>query len=295
MENKNDELVSVVIPAFNREYIIKDCIESVLKQTYQNIEVIVVDDCSSDHTVDVVRAIKDPRVRCFQLSKNSGACHARNIGAEQAKGQYIAFQDSDDTWLPTKIEEQIEYLKQGNYDVVFCGMDRITLNQEHFYYPQAGFDENKDAFEQILLANRISTQCMLVKSYVLETVQFDPIIRKYQDWDYAIRVAQSFKIGYLPKALVISEIQADSISAVVSKYEALNVIYNKYTSEIIKYPYIQAMFFYRLAEESWSRKEKNLKEIRRLYYRSLKSQFNLKVLIKLIASLVGKQLYIRRR
>lgn len=81
----------------------------------------------------------------------------------------------------------------------------------------------------------------------------------------------------------------------MSKYEALNVIYNKYTSEIIKYPYIQAMFFYRLAEESWSRKEKNLKEIRRLYYRSLKSQFNLKALIKLIASLVGKQIYIRRR
>ena len=67
MENNDNELVSVVIPAFNREYIIKDCIESVLKQTHQNLEVIVVDDCSSDHTVDVVLAIEDPRVRCIQL------------------------------------------------------------------------------------------------------------------------------------------------------------------------------------------------------------------------------------
>lgn len=293
--NNENELVSVVIPAFNREYIIKDCIESVLKQTHQNIEVIVVDDCSSDHTVDVVRSIEDPRVRCIQLSKNSGACYARNIGAEQANGQYIAFQDSDDMWLPTKLEEQIEYLKQGNYDVVFCGMDRITLNQKRFYYPQAGFDENKNAFEQMLFANRISTQCMLVRSHVLKAVQFDPTIRKYQDWDYAIRVAKDFKIGYLAKALVTSEIQANSISTVVSKYDALNVIYNKYESEIAKYPYIQAKFFYRLAEESWSRAEKNPKEIRRLYYRSLKSQFDLKVWIKLMACSVGVQFHSRRR
>lgn len=295
MENKDNELVSVVIPAFNREYIIKDCIESVLKQTHQNLEVIVVDDCSSDHTVDVVRAIEDSRVRCIRLTKNRGACYARNIGAEQANGQYIAFQDSDDIWLPTKIEEQINYLQRGNYDVVFCGMDRITIEQEHFYYPQAGFDENKNAFEQILFANRISTQCMLVRSYVLKEVQFDPAIRKYQDWDYAIRVAKEFKIGYLAKALVISEIQANSISTVVSKYDALNVIYNKYASEISKYPYIQAKFFYRLAEESWSRVEKNPKEIRRLYYCSLKSQFNFKVWIKFLACSVGVQLHSGRR
>lgn len=293
MENKDNGLVSVVIPAFNREYIIKNCIESVLKQTYQNLEVIVVDDCSSDHTVDVVRAIEDSRVRCIQLPQNCGACYARNVGAEQANGQYIAFQDSDDIWLPTKIEEQVNYLLQGNFDVVFCGMDRITIGQKHFYYPQDGFVESKNAFEQMLFANRISTQCMLVRECVLKEVKFDPTIRKYQDWDYAIRLAKEFKIGYIAKALVISEIQANSISTVVSKYDALNVIYNKYASEISKYSYIQAKFFYRLAEESWSEK-KNSKEIRRLYYCSLKSQFNFKVWIKFLACLVGVQLHNRR-
>lgn len=295
MVNKNSELVSVVIPAFNREYTIKSCIESVLKQTYKNLEVIVVDDCSSDHTVDVVRAIEDSRVRCILLSKNHGACYARNIGAEQANGQYIAFQDSDDIWLPTKIEMQINYLQQGNYDVVFCGMDRITIEQKHFYYPKTGFDENKNAFEQILFDNRISTQCMLMMAYVMKDVKFDPTIRKYQDWDYAIRIAKKFKIGYLAKALVISEIQANSISTVVSKYDALNVIYNKYASEISKYPYIQARFFYRLAEESWSKVKRSTKEIRKLYHCSLKSHFDFKVLIKFLACSVGVQLHSRRR
>lgn len=293
--NKENELVSVVIPAFNREYIIKDCIESVLKQSYQNLEVIVVDDCSSDHTVDVVHAIGDPRIQCFPLSQNRGACYARNFGAEQANGRYIAFQDSDDIWLSTKIEEQMEYLKEGNFDVVFCGMDRITMDQKHFYYPQNGFDENKDAFEQVLFSNRISTQCMFLKTDVLKAVQFDPAIKKYQDWDFAIRVAKSFRIGYLAKALVISEIQANSISTVVSKYDALRVIHNKYANEISKYPYIQARFYYRMAEESWIQSDKSPKEIKKIYVHSLKSQFSFKAFVKYIACLMGVQLQGRRR
>lgn len=293
--NKDNALVSVVIPAFNREYIIRDCIESVLKQTYQNLEVIVVDDCSSDHTVDVVRAMEDPRVRCFPLPQNRGACYARNFGAEQANGQYIAFQDSDDIWLPTKLEAQIAYLKQKNFDVVFCGMDRITMDQKHFYYPESGFDENKDAFEQMLFANRISTQCMVLKADVMKRVQFDPAIRKYQDWDFAIRVAKNCKIGYLDKALVVSEIQANSISAVVSKFDALNVIYHKYADEISKYPYIQAKFCYRMAEESWNHAGQKPAEIKKLYARSLKSQFSLKVWIKYMACAMGVQLHARGR
>lgn len=293
--NNDNELVSVVIPAFNREYIIKDCIESVLKQTYQNLEVLVVDDCSSDHTVDVVCSIEDPRVRCFSLSQNRGACYARNFGAKQINGRYIAFQDSDDIWLPTKIEEQIRYLKQGNFDIVFCGMDRITMDQEHFYYPESGFDEGRDAFEQILFANRISTQCVFLKAEVMKLVQFDTAIRKYQDWDFAIRVAKSFRIGYLAKALVISEIQADSISTVVSKYDALSVIHDKYADEISMYPYIQAAFYYKMAEESWSCPEKKPGEIMKLYICSLKSQFSIKVWIKCIACSMGIHLQSRRR
>ena len=111
------KLVSIVIPAYNRENIIRECLESVLNQTYKNIEIIVVDDCSDDNTVNVVNSIGDERIRCCKLQQNSGACFARNYGAALARGEYIAFQDSDDIWLPEKLEKQVKYLEKGNFDM----------------------------------------------------------------------------------------------------------------------------------------------------------------------------------
>ncbi len=282
--SNNSELVSIIIPSYNREYIIKACIDSVLQQTYQNIEVIVVDDCSSDRTVEVVQSMEDPRISCYPLPKNRGACYARNFGVSHAKGSLIAFQDSDDIWLSTKLDEQVKYLHQGDYDLVFCGMDRVTESKEHFYYPSDGFDETTNAFEQILFSNRISTQCILMKADVFNKVQFDETIRKYQDWDFAIRAAESFRLGYLAKPLVISEIQANSISAVVNRYDALKVIFEKYQTEISKYPLVEAHIYYRLAEESIKHSRR---ESLKWYILSLKSKFSIKTFIKLLMGIIG--------
>src|SRR5271157_1697012 len=109
-------LISVVIPAFNRQDTISYCLDSVLSQTYQNFEVIVVDDCSMDSTASIVRSHSDPRVRCVVLDKRSGAQAARNRGILDARSDWIAFHDSDDEWLPDKLEKQVSVLSDLSFD-----------------------------------------------------------------------------------------------------------------------------------------------------------------------------------
>lgn len=99
-------MVSVIIPSYNRENTIVRAVNSVLNQTYKDIEVIVVDDCSKDRTLELLSSIKDERLKFFKLEKNSGACVARNFGIEKANGEFIAFQDSDDEWLPEKLKSR---------------------------------------------------------------------------------------------------------------------------------------------------------------------------------------------
>lgn len=104
---QNEPLVSVIIPTYNRGRLILDSVNSVLNQTYKNIELIVVDDCSTDDTKEVIESIKDSHIKYIKLEKNSGACIARNRGIEKSTGEFIAFNDSDDLWIPEKICRQL--------------------------------------------------------------------------------------------------------------------------------------------------------------------------------------------
>ena len=102
-----EELVTIVLPTYNGERYLGLAIESVLNQTYNNLEVIVVDDCSRDRTVEILNSISDERLHVIVLEQNGGACRARNIGVSHARGEWIAFQDSDDEWLPDNARRQI--------------------------------------------------------------------------------------------------------------------------------------------------------------------------------------------
>lgn len=274
MEN---DLISVVIPAYNRETTIRDCIDSVLAQTYKNIEVIVVDDCSSDKTADIVDSYNDSRVRkCIKLEENHGACYARNKGAFSAEGKYIAFQDSDDTWFPQKLEKQMAYLLKGNYDFVFCGMERVYVDKVT-YVPSNKFYENGDVQRQILFANPCSTQCMFMTKELFEKVTFDETIKRYQDWDFFIRASEIAKIGYLEEALVHSEVQSDSITRKVNRFESLKVIYKKYCYLIENDKLLKANFFRKFGDEFW---HSDKKRAYKYYKRSLELEFNKKIAVK---------------
>lgn len=110
-----DGLVSIIMPAYNAEKYISESIESVLAQTYKNWELIIIDDCSKDETIDVIKQyqICDNRIKVISLKCNAGVATARNVGMDLAQGRYVAFLDSDDLWLDVKLEEQIRFMQQN--------------------------------------------------------------------------------------------------------------------------------------------------------------------------------------
>ncbi|WP_041809173.1 glycosyltransferase family 2 protein [Evansella cellulosilytica] len=114
VENKSMPLISIITPTYNSENYIADTIESVLAQTLDDWEMIIVDDCSTDNTTSVIRSYveKDERVKLIQLEKNSGAAIARNTAISHSVGKYIAFLDGDDQWLPEKLEKQLQYMQE---------------------------------------------------------------------------------------------------------------------------------------------------------------------------------------
>jgi len=125
-------LVSVIMPSYNSSRFIGESIESVLSQTYQNWELLITDDCSTDNTIKVVNryALNDNRIKLFKSDKNSGAAIARNNSIEKANGRFIAFLDSDDRWYPNKLELQLEFMDKNKIAFSCSDYDQIYENGE---------------------------------------------------------------------------------------------------------------------------------------------------------------------
>lgn len=134
-----DHLVSIIMPSYNTADYISDSLSSILAQTYENWELIIVDDCSTDNTVEVIKTFNDPRIKLYQNEKNSGAAISRNYALRKATGKWIAFLDSDDTWDSKKLEKQIKFMIERNYDFTFTDY-RICLNGEWMPYINTGPD-----------------------------------------------------------------------------------------------------------------------------------------------------------
>lgn len=121
-------LVSIIMPSYNTASYIKKTIKSVLDQTYQKWELIIVDDCSTDNTDEVVAEIEDTRIKYLKNDKNSGAAISRNRGLREARGQWIAFLDSDDIWMPEKLEKQISFMETNGYSFSYTNYEEIDVN-----------------------------------------------------------------------------------------------------------------------------------------------------------------------
>lgn len=237
-------MISVVIPTYNRARLIERAVKSVLMQDYGNIEVIVVDDCSTDNTEDVVKHISG-NITYIKLEKNSGACVARNIGIDSANGKYIAFQDSDDSWNASKLSEQVAALEENNSDVVFCNhtIFRNGNQSKGTVFPQ-GCPEGFITYEKLLWQSIASTQCILGKTEIFRKIKFDDTMPRFQDWDFILRLAQSCRIYHLDRALVDVFVQDDSITRNPQKgVTALKKIKDKNEKAISADPDLKARWF----------------------------------------------------
>lgn len=215
-------LVSVVVPTYNREATIRRSLISVLSQTYTNLELIVVDDGSTDATVNIVSDLDDSRVRYISTGGRKGACFARNLGVQKANGKLIAFQDSDDIWLPHKLAIQINQLMSSNAKAVFSRFVRVSesaLTCE--LYPDiktnSEFTLFKPGYDYVnkghLRKNTLSTQTLLIyKDVFSELGGFDVKLPRFQDWDFSIRLFERYQVGFVREPLVNVYIQSDSLT-----------------------------------------------------------------------------------
>lgn len=122
------DLVSIIMPSYNTAPYIKETIESVLAQSYRNWELLIVDDCSDDNTDEIINLFHDPRIQYFKNDQNSGAAVSRNRALREAKGRFIAFLDSDDLWMPQKLEKQIMFMEKNGYAFSYTDYEEIDVN-----------------------------------------------------------------------------------------------------------------------------------------------------------------------
>jgi len=211
-----DKLVSVIIPTYNREEDIRSCIESVQDQTYSNLEIIVVDDCSSDETEDVVRSIEDDRIKLIKHDKNKGAGAARNTGLAHADGEYIAFLDSDDRWISGKLEKQIEDLEYSSKDtkISYCGRYSRFAGSSVLMKTDMDVREG-DVYKDLLKGwmDATTSQLVIHRSCFEKAGDFDSSFASFQEYDLLVRMAEHFKFVYTSQHLVENEVGGPSISS----------------------------------------------------------------------------------
>lgn len=193
------ELVSIIMPSYNTAGFISRSIESVIAQTYEEWELIIVDDCSVDDTDEIVRPfLKDTRIRYIKNEKNSGAALSRNRALLLAKGKWIAFLDSDDLWLPDKLEKQLEFMEVNKYDFSYTGYAEIT-------------EEGNDTGVTVTGPKRVGNLKMHVFNFLgCLTVMYNaetvgkiqiPDLKKRNDWAMWLKVVKNADCFFLDKVL----------------------------------------------------------------------------------------------
>lgn len=212
-EESMDRLVSVIMPLYNSEQYVIEAIESVKKQTYDEWEMIIVDDCSTDQSALIVDeyAKRDKRIKFIHLNRNSGAAVARNVAIEKARGNYIAFLDADDQWHEDKLEKQIGFMEEQQCSFSFTNYQQILGN---------GRVSNKLikcparlTYQQQLKYNHIGCLTAIYNADKIGKT-FMPLIRKRQDYALWLSILKRGVQGYgLQQCLAYYRIRGDSLSA----------------------------------------------------------------------------------
>jgi glycosyltransferase involved in cell wall biosynthesis len=193
--------VTVIIPTFNRADIIPRAINSIINQTYQNWELIIIDDGSTDNTKDIIKKfLKDKKVRYF-YQDNGGVCSARNLGIRKATGEYIAFLDSDDEFLRRKIEKQVRKIKKNKADMVICNV--LEYREDKKIKNRFNFKKSFWVKQEHIVNYKIpmSASFMFLKTKLAKKVLFDEKMPSSNDFDFVLRISQYCKILFIKERL----------------------------------------------------------------------------------------------
>jgi len=250
---KKDIKVSVVIPTYNRADLIDKAIKSVLKQTYQHYEIIVIDDGSTDNTEKVVKDLHHSQIHYIKHNDNRGVSAARNTGIKKSRGEYIAFLDSDDEWMPEKLDKQMKIFERAPLEVgaVYTGnyyIDRKSKKIKKVYIPR----KKGYIYEDILKGEgRLYVSTLIVRRECFAKAGlFDEDFPAREDLDMWIRISKYYQFAYVKDLLVICRthlIQMTKNSEIL--IEGAKKIQTKYVEVLKKRPYSYSVRFFYLGNK----------------------------------------------
>lgn len=288
--------VSVIIPTYNRAHLLGRSILSVLNQTYQDFEIIVVDDASTDNTEELISSLVNEKIRYIRHEKNKGAGAARNTGIKAARGSYIAFQDSDDEWLLEKLEKQMKVFETGPEEVgmVYSDMWRLNGTRKWYFHSPSINPEDEIIYERALdnLVECIGIQTALIKKECFTNAGlFDESLNRLIDLEFFIRLSKYYYFNHIKEPLVhyfrTDYRIASSEKALV---QSRMLILKKYYDDIKKNKKLLAGHYSRIGFAL--NLSGNFKHGSRYLIKAVKTYpFNTRLLLHAMLSFFGKEIY----
>lgn len=291
--------VSVVIPTYNRAHLIPRAIQSVLDQTYKDLEIIIVDDGSKDNTEEIVKNFKNKKIIYIQHKKNKGASAARNTGVKASRGEYIAFQDSDDEWFPDKLEKQIKAFNNSSPEVgvVYSGFYKVegdkkiyVPNDDRFTYKEGNIHG------ELLKGNFVGTPAVLIKKECFEKVKyFDEYLPALEDWDLWIEMSKHYHFKYIDEPLLNSYSTPNSVNLnQKNMLKAREIILRNHLNDFDKNKKVLSEHYFYIGVELCSNDE--FKDGRDYLIKALKVNYlNTDAALRLAILLLGQRIYIKFR
>jgi len=297
MNNQKPE-VSVVIPTYNRAHLISRAIQSVLSQSYQNLEIVIVDDGSIDNTEEVIKSFKDGRIVYIRHDKNKGASAARNTGIKASKGKYIAFQDSDDEWFPDKLELQVKAFNTSSskVGVVYCGFYRIEADKKIYIPGDNVAQKEGDIHNELLKGNFVGTPAVLVKKECFKNVKyFNENMPALEDWELWIEFSKHYLFKYINKPLLNSYSTPNSVNLNSKNLlKAREIVLSTHLNDFNKNKNILSDHYFGIAVDYYSNGD--LETGKHYLINSVKTNpFNVKAVSRLLVLLSGQRTFLKLR
>ena len=187
-ENKLNPLISVIIPTYNKSYVIENTIKCVLSQTWKKIEILIINDASTDNTNLILEKLNNPRIKVYTNKNNLGVCHSRQIGIKKSTSKFICFLDDDDDWSPDHIENLIKTMQRTQSQITISNYKTNINGQLKEYYMHKFCDDFK---KEILNRQGPFLQCCLFKKNIFSNnISFDKLATPCEDWDLFIQISK---------------------------------------------------------------------------------------------------------
>ncbi len=286
--------ISIILPTYNREHLLGRSIQSVLNQTYRDFELIIVDDGSTDNTEKLVRSFKKETINYIKHRENRGPATARNTGIKSASGEYIAFQDSDDEWLPEKLEKQMMVFKASPPDVgvVYTGFFQFINTRKRYIPPTKVVQKDGYIFANLMKDCFVSTQTTLVKrDCFIVTGMFDERFTPSEDWELFLRMSRQYQFRCVNEPLVIVYHQPDSITANLSaEIRSYKLVLDQYFEDISHDSRVMASHYFRIGRLLYSSGE--CSQGRDYFVKSVRAYpLDIRAYGTFLISLLGKTVY----